>query len=116
MRSTNDEGISMSSMPQAPPSGTRLVIVGPPAKVLVKEQDCDGPLAVVHSRAGLNVALQEPLLAPAPPRGGYLIKTCPECEVQPHLEEMDGWTALAFIHEPSCGELARLLRQAGENQ
>ena len=97
----------------APPGGTRLVVIGPPRQILVREADCAGPLAVVHSSAGLDVALAEPRHRPAQPRGGYLIQACPGCEVQAQLEEMDGWTALALWHEAGCRELGRLLRQAG---
>lgn len=109
-------GFDVLAGPPAVPTGTRLVIIGPPAQILVREEDCDGPLAVVHGRAGLDVALTEPQLAPCPPRGGYLIKTCPGCEVQPHLEQMDSWTALVLTHEGGCPELARLLRGAGEDR
>jgi hypothetical protein len=103
----------MSIMPQAPPHGTRLLIIGPPAQVLVKEQDCDGPLAVAHSSAGLDTALLEPQLPLRGSTGGWLISLCTECEVRPHLEAMGGWTALVSTHEPSCPWLARMLRKAG---
>jgi hypothetical protein len=100
-------------MPYTVPTGTRLVVIGPVTQVLVKDEDCDGPLAVVHSSPGLDVALRE-LAKTCPPRGGHLVTTCRECEVDHHLEQMDSWTALVFTHEPGCAELGRLLRKAGE--